>query len=171
MGQVISGNINFQAQFSESVATLITAYSIPLNMVASFSYANGTASNQIDTAYAESKSLASTTQTLDLTSLTDPAGISVNFARVREFIVFNTSVTAGFDLKVEAGGSNGMSTMLPVSTGPDFARYGGRMWLSDPLSTGASNGFYVDGTHKTITFDSGSNTVTFLLLILGTSVA
>jgi hypothetical protein len=168
-GQVVVGTVTFNASFAET-ATAIGTYQIPAVISSNLSYANGTASNQVDTLYAKTITLASTTQTLDLTSLTDPAGNSINFARVREFIVVNNATTAGYDLKVEAGASNGV-IFLPPAANNLYARYSGSLRISDPVSTGSGNGNVVGSTTKTITFDSGSNTITFYVLIVGGSAA
>lgn len=168
-GQVVVGTVTFNAAFTEQ-ATALAPYQIPATISQNLSYANGTASNQVDTIYAKTITLAATTQTIDLTSLTDPAGNAITFVRVREFIIVNTATSASFDLKVEAGASNGWA-QLPPSTSPILTRYGGILRLSDPVSTGAGNGAIVGSTSKTVTFDSGSNTITFLVLIVGGSAA
>jgi hypothetical protein len=171
-GQVVVGTVSFNASFTEA-ATAVGTYQIPVSSSLNLSYTNGTASNQVDTIYAKTFSLASTTQTIDLTSLTDPAGNSINFARVREFIVVNTSTTAGYDLEVYSGSSNGWAPIGAVSGTPCYVRYGsGAMYrLSDPVSTGSGNGNVVGSTSKTITFNSGSNTVTFYVIVVGGSAA
>lgn len=171
VGQVVAGNVTFNAAFTETVSSgVIQTYSVPATISSNLSYANGTASNQIDTIYAKALTLSGATTTIDLTSLTDPAGNSANFARVREFIVVNTSTTAGFDVKVEAGASNGWS-VLPPSTSPVYARYSGILRISDPVSTGSGNGNVVGSTSKTVTFDPGANTVIINVLIVGGSAA
>jgi hypothetical protein len=167
----VTGTVTTNAAFTQVVSSgVIVPYQIPANITGSLSYTNGTASNQVDTLYAKSITLVATTQTIDLTSLTDPAGNAISFARVREFWVINTATTASFDLKVESGASNGWAP-LPPSTTPLFARYSGNLRISDPVSTGASNGNVTSGTSKTITFDSGANTITFYVLIVGGSAA
>lgn len=168
VGQVVTGNMTFNASFAET-ATALSTYSIPLSISSNTAYINGTSSGQVDTVYAKTITLAATTQTIDLTSLVDPAGNSINFARVREFVVANNDPTAGHDLKVEAGASNGWAVLPPLAT-PAYARYSGSLKYSDPKSTGAGNGNLVSSTSKTITFDSGANTITFSLLIVGSSV-
>jgi hypothetical protein len=169
-GQVITGTVSLNFSFVEAV-TGVTNYSIPATISSNLSYANGTGSNAVDTLYAKQIALvASTPQTIDLTSLTDPAGNSINFARVREFIVQNTSSTAGNDVKVEAGASNGWS-VLPPSSNPLYARYSGTLRISDPVSTGGGNGNVVSGASKTITFDPGSANTTINVVIVGGSAA
>jgi hypothetical protein len=140
--------------------------------LSSVSYTNGTGSSQVDLIYwPDPITLAATTQTIDLTSLTDPSGAAVNFARVRELLIYNPTATAGFDIKVEQGASNPWA-FVPPSTSPQIVRYGGGLYrISDPISTGGGNGNVVGGASKTIKFDSGANTVTFWVLALGGSAA
>jgi hypothetical protein len=133
----------------------------------SIGYTNGTGAGQVDLIYGVSLSLASTTQTIDLTSLTDLNGGAVNFARVREFFVLNTAGTAGFDLVISGGASNPWSKLGACTA---FAN-GGCLWQRDPNSTGGGNGLVTAGGSKTVKFDSGSHTVTFYVLILGCSTA
>jgi hypothetical protein len=169
-GQVVVGTVTFNASFTEQATSNVT-YQIPVTSSLNVSYGNGTASGQIDTIFAKTFSLASTTQTLDLTTLTDPAGNAITFARVREFIVVNTSTAPGQDLQVYSGASNGWSPIGAVTATPTFARYSGSYRLSDPTSTGSGNGNVVGSTSKTVTFNSGSNTVTFYVIIVGGSAA
>lgn len=168
-GQVVTGNVSLNFSFVEAVSG-VTNYQIPATISANLSYANGTASNQVDTIYAKQLSLTGATTTIDLTSLTDPAGNSINFARVREFIVQNLSSTAGYDVKIESGASNGWAP-LPPSSSPNYARYSGTFRMSDPVSTGGSNGNVVSGSSKTITFDPGANTFNINVIIVGGSAA
>jgi hypothetical protein len=170
VGQVVVGQVTFNAAFTEQ-ATSLAPFQIPATISSNLSYANGTASSQVDTIYAKTITLVATTQTIDLTSLTDPAGNSINFARVREFIVINQATTAGFDLKVEAGASNPVIFIPPVANFLSCRNNGGTLRVSDPVSTGSGNGNVVTSTTKTITFDSGANTITFLVLIVGGSAA
>lgn len=171
-GQTVTGTVAFDAKFNESVTTgFPTAVSVTQEISQNDNYPTaGTASGQCDTLFAKQYTLSGTTTTIDLTSLTDPAGNSITFARVREFIVQNTATTAGYDVKVEAGASNGWGP-LPPSTNPLYCRYGSVVRVSDKLSTGSGNGNVVTSTSKTVTFDPGSNTVTINVLIVGGSAA
>ena len=172
-GQVVTGTVNMTANFTEaSPSGALTSYSIPANVLAGYTYTNGTATGQVDTIYAKTLTLSGATTTLNLNSgLTDPAGNSVVFARVREFIITNTATTASYDVKVEAGASNGWA-VLPPSTAPVYARYGGgSIRISDPTSTGGGNGNVVSSSSCNITLDPGANTVTVNILIVGGSAA
>jgi hypothetical protein len=167
-GQVVSGTVTFNAGFIEQ-ATSITTFQIPATVAANLSYTNGTAPNQVDTIFAKNISLAATTQTFALNSVVDPAGNTVSFARVREFVIVNLSTTAGFDLGVSSGASNGV-TWLPAS-GTLTCRAGGTLRISDPVSTGSGSGNTVGTTTFNVTVNAGANTVNFLILIVGGSAA
>lgn len=157
-GQVVTGNVNFNASFGEAVSSgFPTSNTLSQAVQQIDNYANGTGSAQIDTLYAKQITLvASTPQTLDLTTVTDPAGNSANFARVREAIFQNVTTTASYDVKVSAGASNGV-IFLPPSSSPLFCRYGSTLRISDKVSTGSGNGNVVGGTTKTVTLDPGTN--------------
>lgn len=170
----VTGICTFDCKFSESVTT---GYPQPVSVTQEIQQTDnystsGTASGQVDTLYAKSFTLAASTPTaIDLTTLTDPAGNAINFARVREFVVQNTTATAGYDVKVYATGTNGWSP-VPPSTSPLTVRYGSVFRMSDKFSTGAGNGNIVTSTSKSVTFDPGSNgPITINVMILGGSAA
>jgi hypothetical protein len=168
-GQVVTGSVNMTASFAEVATGGITSNLLSQVISKINTYTNGTGSNQVDTIYAATLSLAATPTTIDLSTLTDPSGASINFARVREFIVQNTDAAAGHDVTLTQGASNGV-TFLPA-TGGIPARYSSIVRISDPVSTGATNGNYVDSTHKTLKLDPGANTIQVLILIVGGSAA
>ena len=170
-GQPVTGTVTFTATFVETDNNGLNSNGLTQQINPGvLAYANGTASNQVDTLYAAKVTLAGAPTTINLTTLTDPAGNTANFARVREFIVYNPASTAGYDVKVEAGATNGWSA-LPPSTSPLTCRYLGTVRISDPTSTGTGNGNVVTSTSNTITLDPGANTVTIYILIAGGSAA
>jgi hypothetical protein len=176
----VSGSVAMTATFSDYVTagqispqTLTQAIGAAGTPQAKVTYANGTGAGLCDLAYALPVALvASTPQTFDLTSgLTGIGGEALNFARVREFIVYNPDTTAGHDVGVYHGASNGWAA-LPASGNPLYARAGGgSIRISDPQSTGGGNGNVTGGASKTFTVDPGSNNVTVYVLIAGGSVA
>jgi hypothetical protein len=171
-GQVVTGNVVLNANFTEQVTSgVLATQNLPVPITQTVSYTNGTGAQQVDTIYGSKQTLtASTPVTLDLTSLTDPAGVSITFARVREFIVQVTDTTAAHSVAVEQGASNGV--VFLNSSAINVQPKGGMISLRDPQSTGGSSsvGWYVDSTHKTVKLDPGSNTVTGVnILIVGTS--
>ncbi len=134
-------------------------------------FTNGTGSLQWDVVYAKPLLLSATPTTVDWTSVTDPGGGPIAFARSRVFMVFNPAGTAGYDCGVYHGATNPWAP-LPTSANPLYARYGGGFVLIvDPLSTGSGNGNVVTSTSKTTVFDPGANTITVYVIQAGGSVA
>lgn len=167
----VQGNVTLNASFGEQVsAGLINSETVSQAISQNDSYGAGTGSAQVDTFYAAQLSLAANTpQTIDLkTGLKDPAGGSIAFARVREFIVQNPSSTAGNDVKIYAPSSTGWP-ILPPQADPIYARYGSVQRVSDKYSTGSGNGNIVSGTASQVTFDPGSAAATINVLVLGCS--
>ncbi len=126
----------------------------------------------LDTVYAHSFSLASTTATINLFdgSLTSPSGLACVFARVRIFIVAVTDTTATHLINVQAGASSGVLWIPPAANTQWATPNGGALTLFDPNSI-TTAGYLVDTSHKNITFDSGALTVGFNVLIAGNSSA
>lgn len=178
--QIVNGTVNRNLNFSQNESA-ISAYQITVNVSRNYTYTNSNAggSGVVDQLYAKQLTLSAAATTINLTSLTDVGGNTIDFARVREFVVENLNTTIGQDCKVEAGAANGWS-VLPPSTNPLYARSGGvlttatvvgTVQISDPFSTGASNGNVVTTGSCNVTLDPGSNTITVNVIILGTSVA
>lgn len=175
---VVSGICSVSLSFTDYVTsglitpeTLTAVIASPAIAGALLSYTNGTGPLQIDGLYAGPLTLAAATTTLDLTSLAGLGGESLDFARVRELILFNPDSTPGHDVKIYQGTSNGRA-QLPASSNPLYAReVNGSVRLSDPNSTGGGNGNVTGGSSKTITLDPGAHTVTVYLIVAGGSAA
>ncbi len=125
----------------------------------------------LDTVWAHSYSLASTTATINLFdgSLTSPSGLACVFARVRIFLVTVTDSTSTHLISVQSGASSGV-LWLPPAASTLFCPPGATIKLED-LSSITTAGFLVDTSHKNITFDSGALTVAFNVVIAGNSSA
>lgn len=167
---VVKGSTQLAAVFNELISTgVITPQNIPASLPLTTQYANGTGAAEVDTIYAKQLSLvASTPQTLDLTSLTDLAGNSINFARVRELIVQVVDTTLGHDVILGDAASNAFSAFWGA-TGTETVYAGSYSHKSDPNSTGSGHGAVVDSTHKSLKIDPGSNSVVVNILIVGCS--
>lgn len=175
--QVVTGSATQGLSFVETATIgFNTAAPYPVSIPAAssnFNYVNTTGGALgCDTIHAKQYTLASTTVVIDLFggTLLSPSGAACVFARVREFVVAPVSTTAGFLIKVYASASNAPLWLPPVANFLWATPNGGMLRLSDPNAI-TTNGFLVDNTHKSITFDSGSNTVVFNLLIVGNSSA
>jgi len=174
--------VNLSASYSQTAPTsAIQPYDIPASLSVQYAFLQGTASNSIDLLYAATLSLAGTATNLDLTSLTDPAGGSINFARVRHIMIANLATTAGYTLTIGAASSNAWTGLLGTSTStivlpPGIAAVSGTsparpsvFVAGDPLSSGASGGFIVGASSKVLKLDPGANTFSVSVLIVGTS--
>lgn len=173
--QSVSGQVSQNYQFTELATLGFTISTNPFvvtlpNIGLTYSAATGGAGN-VDTVYAAQLTVNATTQAIDLFggSLLSPSGKACVFARVREFIVAPVTTTAGFIVQVYASASNAPLWLPPVAN-PLFANPGGIIRLSDwgSITTG---GYLIDTSHKSITFNTGSNNVTFNVLIVGNSSA
>jgi len=132
-------------------------------------FANGTGSDAVNLISPTTLNLvASTPQTIDLTSLLDIQGNAVSFSKVQLLLLRNNATTAGFNCTVGNAASNafsaifgatGMVTLYPgTATNP----FGGFNIYSIPGNVAA-----VDSTHKNLKFDPGSNSFTVDVLIIG----
>jgi hypothetical protein len=131
----VTGSLSLTASFSEYITSgLISPETITQALGAlginsgSLTFNNGTGTTLIDTVYAKPLLLSGATTTVDFTSFSDPGNASCSLARSRLFMVYNPAVTAGYDVKIEQGGSNGWA-VVPPSSSPAYARYGGGIYL------------------------------------------
>jgi len=169
---VVSGTVSSTVSFGQQVTTSVTPYTAPAAAQFTNSYSNGTGSNQVDTLYAKALVLSAAPTTIDLTNFVDVGGNSgASFARVREWIVYNTDTNATHTVTVAAGASNGWAVLAPNGSPQTIPANGGIMRISDPASTGSGNGNVVTSSSKTVTFNPGSNTVTSYIIAAGGSAA
>lgn len=167
--------------FTENItAGVINPLALGTSINQNINYANGTGAGQIDLLYGKVLNLAGSATTLDLTSLTDLNGAAINFARVRELVIVNQAITAGFIVTIGAAASNAWSTgalgtatstsiLQPSVTTPAQLLGLSMFRWSDPFTVGASTGGYVDSTHKALKLDPGANTINISIIIAGCS--
>ena len=174
--QNCSGNVSMNFNFQEVGSLVFSTTGVypaqPLSQNA-FSFLNATAGAlNCDTIHAKQYTLASTTAALDLFggSLLSPAGNACVFARVRLLVLAVTTLTAGFLMKLYASASNAPLWLPPVANFLWTTPNGGAIVFFDPNAI-TTQGYLVDTSHKAITLDSASNTVTANLLIVGNSSA
>ena len=135
----------------------------PLAISKSQAFANGTGSNQGNEFFSDRRTLAGTSETIDLTSdLTNAFGVTIVFAKIKAILIHNLSVVS--------------SAVLAVS-GNAVANSG---WIAGttPIHVVPPNGWYiltspVDGltitntTRDQLKIDSGAATVSYDLIIIG----
>ncbi len=174
--QVVSGQSLLSFNLTELGQLVFNAsgpFNVQIPSQTGYSFANTTGGALgIDTIYAHSFSLASTTATIDLFggSLTSPSGLACVFARVRIFAVAVTDTTSTHLIKIQSGASSGVLWLPPAANFVWSTPNGGAFVLFDPNSI-TTAGFLVDTSHKNITFDSAALTVGFNVLIAGNSSA
>lgn len=164
------------AQYNETISAFETATigfntsaQFPATLAGNMTLANATAGAlNIDTIHAKQYTLAATTIAIDLNggSLLSPSGLACVFGRVRLFVVSIVDTTATHILKIYSSASNAPLWLPPVANYVWATPNGGEFKLFDPNSL-TTNGYLVDSSHKSITFDAGAFTVIFNLLILG----
>lgn len=128
-------------------------------------YASGTNANQQDVLWEDTGSLAATTVDIDLRgSLTDKFGAAANFAKVTALIIKVNTTTTGHTLTV-GGGSNPWITWLGATGDKIVIGAGGVLILTAPVDGFAATA----GTGDILRLDSGLNTVSYTIQILGRS--
>lgn len=173
VAQNVSGLMNMTANFPQSNANTNPGGTLFGFITQALQYVNNTGVNYgVDQLYAATTSLASTTQTLHFETATahDPYNNTLAMLRIRELIIQNNNTTLGQFLKVYSSSSNGISWLPAVGSFLSVPP-GGVLRISDPLSFGGGVGNVVGSTTDGLTLDSGSNTVSFNILVLGCSVA
>lgn len=123
----------------------------------------GTGDGQIDLIWGRTVTLTATSATYDLTSLTDAFGASVNFAHVKYLLIKNSSTTDS--LTVGNATSNPFAGWLSSGTTTETVGPGGILLKTDPKVGRATS-----GSSKNLKIDSGAATITFSILLAGTSV-
>jgi len=138
----------------------------PLNKTFGTDYADGTASDQCDVVWQDQRTLNATSEDLDMAgSLTDSRGNTVTFADVKVIAIENTNTTAGQDLTFGPATANGVSTIFGATTESITIRAGGTLVLDAP-----KDGYAITtGTADLVEIDAGANTVTYNIILMGTS--
>jgi hypothetical protein len=165
---VVTGTAQLVAGFNQTNSTgLITTQTLPASISLTTQYTNGTGAGAINLIYAKQIALvASTPQTLDLTTLTDLSGATVSFARIRELVVQVVTTTAGFNVTLGNAAATSFAAFWGAA-GTDTVFAGAIRYFTDPTSVGVGVGAVTSGTSKSLKLDPGSNNVTINLLIAG----
>ena len=172
----VSGNITAGISVSEKI-TPTTIESIASRAIkagqTSISLADGTSDFQCKFIWSDRFSLVATTKTYDLTALAVPnvAGYGtgspiITLAKVKAIYLINESVTDGQILYIGNAASNPWSACWDTATNRELVLPGSPMLKSNLMAQG-TNPWTVDATHKNIKIDSGANTITYTLVILG----
>jgi hypothetical protein len=167
---VTSGGVTVKPSFSQTISGATAAdYAVPAEIAnLGRQYSNGTGALQFDLLYNKKITLSAAAQTLDLTAVTDAAGGAINFARVREFILYNPS---SFPVTIGAAAATQWIGMLGTVTSTLTIPAGGSHMFADPTSVGGGVGAVVTGSSKSLKLDPGANTLVLTLIMAGCSAA
>lgn len=128
------------------------------------SMTNGTSTDQVNEAWHDERTLAATSETLDLTSgLTNPLGLALAFTGIKLLAIYNTTTTASANLTVGAAASNIISGLFGDSSDTIVIPPDGRFIWYSPRAACA-----VDATHKNLKLNSGASTIVYRIVIWGT---
>lgn len=174
---VTGGEIFLRVRAYQTLSSLPVSQDLIQPFNQTISWGNGTGAEQYDLLHVKAYALAGATQSIDLTSLADLSGATVNMARVRAMAFVNLGTTSGYNLTIDTTVSNGFKgfngasgskriVYASLSTTKPF--YNADV-VVDPYSVGGAVGAVTSGTSKVITLDPGANTFTVWAFILGCS--
>jgi len=145
---------------------------VAANLLPKFALAYGASgAGNVNLVYYRKLALAGSAQTIDLTSLTDPFGDAVNFARLRYVAILNWATNDAHVCTI-GGGTNawaaawGSTMVVPPGATIAGTTVPGVVELVAMNTTGFAS---IDGTHKNIKADPGANTFGLDILLAGSS--
>jgi len=142
---------------------LTTPEDVLAGLSLSDSLTNGTAADQANAVWHDERTLAATSETLDLQTLTDALGLALTFAAIKAIVIKNSATTTAFDLAVGNAAANPWSACFSDPSDEIIVPPNGIwLWWSP---TDAET---VDATHSDFKIDSGANAVTYKIWIIGT---
>lgn len=126
--------------------------------------ANGTGLDQADQLWHDTRSLAATTENLDLAGgITNAFGTTVTFARVKGILIHNKNTTAGHTLTI--GGASSAAFVLFVDTSDKYAiGPNGVFFAWEPSAAGK---VVTATTADILKMDAGANTIAYDIWIIG----
>lgn len=128
------------------------------------SFGVGSALDECDVAWADERTLAATSEELDLAGgLTDDFGSAFSFAKVKVVAIRNLATTAGHVLEVGGAASNAF-LLLKAANDVDQIGPDGRRLFVEPSLAGKA---VTASTADKLKIDSGANTITYQILIAG----
>ncbi|HEX6962106.1 MAG TPA: hypothetical protein VF175_09585 [Lacipirellula sp.] len=146
--------------------TLANTPSDPLNEIMSLTLDNGTALNQCNIGWASTRSLASTTETLNFSnsSLVDAFGVGLAFAKIKFLAIWNQNTTAGQTLVI--GNATNPLALFSAGTATYTIGPNGRFIIAEPSLAGIT---VTGSSADSLKLNSGSATVTYTIIVAGTN--
>ncbi len=128
------------------------------------SFADGTGVDQIKAIWTDQRTLAATTETLDLAGgLTDRFGGTITFTKIKYILVHNRNTTAGHTLKIGGNASNAF-LLFTDATDKYTLGPGGTFCVIEPSAAGLA---VTAATGDILKFDAGANTIVYDIMIAG----
>ena len=124
------------------------------------SLADGTAANQANEYWSDTRVLAATSESLDLEdgTLANAMGDTITLSKMKLLYIHNKSTTAGEDLTLSGNATPMGGTTPTITIEPD-----GWFFWSSPIDGKA----IASSTADTLTLNSGSDTITYDIIIAG----
>ena len=130
------------------------------------SLATGTAANQADRSWHDTRTLTGTSEELDLAGvLTDGFGATLTFVKIKAIVIQNKNTTAAANLAIGGAAANGFINWVANATDIVNIGPGGVLVLYSPV-----DGYGVTAaTGDLLKINSGAATISYDIAIIGTS--
>jgi hypothetical protein len=162
-----SATIALNAYGSQTAALDLGTASFPFSGGVSFTLTDGTTAGKADRIFTDTRTLAaSATENIDLAgSLTDAFGTATSFATIKAVIVSAASGNTN-SVQVTRPASNGVPLFMAAGDGISLAPGYGFGWAGSGTGVTVTAG---TGDLLTFTNSAGSTSVTYTLIVIGTS--
>lgn len=164
----LSSTLTIRAVATLSNALDLATASVPLDKTYRFQMSSGIGANQADKIFHDTRTLAASgTEDLDLAGvLTDPLGVTLTFAKVKA-LIFTAAAGNSNNVQVTRSAANGVPWLLAAGDGIALRPGATFAWIS-PDATGVA---VTAGTGDliTVTNSAGSTSVTYDVIVIGTS--
>ena len=137
-----------------------------LSLKVTDSLANGTAANQANLVWYDTRTLAATSEQIDLAGGEREAFADVaTFTNIRTLLIRNKQTTTGLTLTIGGGTTNPISTIFGSTATNCTETIGPDGWTHkhNPVDGFAVTG----GSADTLKLDAGTNTVVFDIIVIG----
>jgi len=137
-----------------------------INKTFSDSLTNGTTDNMADQSWADTRTLAATSEDLDLGGgITNGFGTALTMAKIRSITIKNNNTTSGHTLSIGGATANAISTLFANTSDIIVIKPNGLLHIEAP-----TDGYAVTtATADLLKIDAGANTVVYDIIVVGTS--
>lgn len=160
MATTFTGTLSGGLIGSYAKGTDLTAALEAINFSFSSSYTNGTGENQANALFADTRTLAATSESFDLNAITDTFGATLNFTKIKLLYIKNKSTTAGQTLTIDGD----FIASFDNGTGPNHILFAGGLLLKNEPISGLT---VTNTTQDTLTL-TNSASFDYDIILLGT---